>query len=59
LAGDPRVRAAILESYDTGVTRRQWFCRLVADETLKNTLAAYSQLSDQTARARREEGTLL
>jgi hypothetical protein len=45
--------AAIVESYETGVTLRQLFYRLVADGTLANTRAAYSQLSDQTARARR------
>ncbi len=45
--------AAIVASYDTGVTLRQLFYRLVADGTLQNTRAAYSALSDQTARARR------
>jgi hypothetical protein len=45
--------AAIVAAYDTGVTLRQLFYRLVADGTLENTRAAYSQLSDQTARARR------
>jgi hypothetical protein len=45
--------AGIVRSYETGVTLRQLFYRLVADQTLENTRATYSQLSDQTARARR------
>jgi hypothetical protein len=45
--------AAIVRSYDTGVTLRQLFYRLVADGTLENTRAAYGALSDQTAKARR------
>jgi hypothetical protein len=46
--------AAIVASYDTGVTLRQLFYRLVADGTLANTQAAYKGLSRETAKARRE-----
>jgi len=45
--------AAIVEGYDTGVTLRQLFYRLVADGTLPNTPSAYKSLSRQTAQARR------
>lgn len=44
---------SIMASYDTGVTLRQLFYRLVADETLPNTRQAYKVLSDRTAKARR------
>lgn len=46
--------AEIVSSYDTGVTLRQLFYRLVADETLRNMQTEYSMLSAYTARARRE-----
>lgn len=45
---------AIVESYDTGVTLRQLFYRLVSRELLPNKQSAYSRLSSLTARARRE-----
>ena len=49
------VRAAeIVGSYDTGVTLRQLFYRLVAAEILPNTRVAYCTLSRVTAEARRE-----
>jgi hypothetical protein len=44
---------AIVNGYDTGVTLRQLFYRLVAAELLPNTRVAYSTLSHQTAQARR------
>ena len=46
--------AAIVRSYDTGVTLRQCFYRLVSDGTLPNTVNAYKALSSRTAEARRE-----
>jgi hypothetical protein len=46
--------AEIVEDYDTGVTLRQLFYRLVADETIPNTSAAYKTLSRRTAQARRQ-----
>jgi len=45
--------AAIVDGYDTGVTLRQLFYRLVAAELLPNTQAAYKTLSSKTAEARR------
>jgi hypothetical protein len=45
--------ARIVEGYDTGVTLRQLFYRLVAAELLPNTTNAYKTLSDRTAQARR------
>jgi hypothetical protein len=45
--------AAIVASYDTGVTLRQLFYRLVAAELLPNTQTAYKTLSAKTAAARR------
>ena len=45
--------AAIVLSYDTRVTLRQLFYRLVADQTLPNTQTMYKQLSSRTAEARR------
>lgn len=45
--------AEIVRSYDTGVTLRQLFYRLVAAELLPNTSAAYKTLSSRTAEARR------
>src|SRR3546814_20143585 len=46
---------AIVESYTTGVTLRQLFYRLVANQTLVNTSSAYKSLSSRTAQARRDE----
>lgn len=43
----------IVRSYDTGVTLRQLFYRLVADGTLPNLQTKYRQLSATTAEARR------
>jgi hypothetical protein len=45
--------AEIVHSYDTGVTLRQVFYRLVAEGTLENTLGKYQELSHHTAEARR------
>lgn len=45
--------ARIVRSYDTGVTVRQLFYRLVSDGTLPNTRSYYSSLSSYTADARR------
>lgn len=47
--------AGIVRSYDTGVTLRQLFYRLVADGTLPNTRSAYTSLSSYTAEARRSD----
>lgn len=44
----------IVQSYDTGVTLRQLFYRLVAAEIIPNTQTAYKTLSAKTAAARRE-----
>jgi hypothetical protein len=46
--------AGIVESYDTSVTLRQLFYRLVSDGTLKNTESEYGQLSSRSAEWRRE-----
>jgi hypothetical protein len=46
--------ADIVRSYDTGVTLRQLFYRLVADGTLANTDTSYKTLSARTAAARRD-----
>jgi hypothetical protein len=46
--------AAIVRSYDTSVTLRQLFYRLVAERTLPNTTTAYKGLSRVTAEARRD-----
>lgn len=46
--------AAIVGGYDTGVTLRQLFYRLVATELLPNTQVAYKALSSRTAEARRQ-----
>jgi hypothetical protein len=45
--------ATIVESYDTLVTLRQLFYRLVAAQLLPNTTNAYKSLSKYTAEARR------
>ncbi len=47
--------AEIVASYDTGVTLRQLFYRLVSDLTIRNTRADYNQLSSRTVAARRDE----
>lgn len=46
--------AAIVRGYETRVSLRQLFYRLVADGTLPNTPSAYKQLSSRTGEARRE-----
>ena len=46
--------AEIVEGYDTPVTLRQLFYRLVAKGVLPNTSTAYKTLSSRTAAARRE-----
>jgi hypothetical protein len=46
--------AVIAESYDTAVTLRQVFYRLVAEQLIPNTRSAYKTLSDRTSRARRD-----
>lgn len=43
----------IVSSFETGVTLRQLFYRLVAAEILPNTIGAYKTLSARTAEARR------
>lgn len=48
--------AQIVASYDTGVTLRQLFYRLVAAGLLPNTTSAYKTLSERTAEARRRNG---
>src|SRR5665811_1531006 len=48
--------AEIVRSYDTSVTLRQLFYRLVAAEMLPNTTTAYKTLSSRTAEARRTGG---
>lgn len=45
--------AGIVSAYDTGVTLRQLFYRLVAAQLIPNTSSAYKQLSSKTAEARR------
>lgn len=44
----------IVRSYDTGVTLRQLFYRLVSEELIPNTQNYYKTLSDRTAAARRD-----
>lgn len=46
--------AEIVASYDTGVTLRQLFYRLVSQGILRNETAEYKQLSARTAEARRD-----
>jgi len=48
------IAAEIVESYDTPVTLRQLFYRLVATGSIPNTVAAYKMLSRTTAEARRQ-----
>jgi hypothetical protein len=45
--------AEIVASYNTGVTLRQLFYRLVSDGTIQNRQSEYKQLSSRTAEARR------
>ncbi len=46
--------AAVVYSYDTSVTLRQLFYRLVSEQLIPNSTAAYKRLSSLTAEARRE-----
>ena len=46
--------AEIVRGYETGVTLRQLFYRLVSESRIPNTKLAYDALSRHTARARRE-----
>jgi hypothetical protein len=46
--------ADIVESYDTSVTLRQLFYRLVSEQLLPNTDTSYKRLSALTAQARRD-----
>ena len=48
-----RAREIVL-SYDTSVTLRQLFYRLVSAQLIPNTQAAYKRLSELTAEARRD-----
>lgn len=47
------VAARIVRSYNTGVTLRQLFYRLVSAQILPNTQTAYKTLSDRTTKERR------
>lgn len=44
----------IVNSYDTGVTLRQLFYRLVSEELIPNSKSKYTSLATRTARARRD-----
>jgi hypothetical protein len=48
----------IVLRYGTGVTLRQLFYRLVADETLPNTISSCKGLSRDTGKARRDEASV-
>jgi hypothetical protein len=48
--------AEIVRSYDTSVTLRQLFYRLVSEQAIPNTTTAYKRLSSLTAQARRDDG---
>ena len=48
--------AEIVRGYDTDVTLRQLFYRLVSEEVLRNTPSDYKTLSARTAEARRTDG---
>src|SRR5262249_49539606 len=48
--------AAIVRSYNTSVTLRQLFYRLVSEQLLPNSQTAYKGLSARTAEARRQGG---
>lgn len=56
LSWEPILRRAadIVNGYDTGVTLRQLFYRLVSESVLPNTPSAYKALSARTAQARRD-----
>ena len=43
----------IVNSYDTGVTLRQLFYRLVSEELIPNSRSKYTSLATRTAQARR------
>src|SRR5215210_5197269 len=47
--------AEIVWSYDTSVTLRQLFYRLVSKQVIPNTTTAYKRLSSLTAEARRQD----
>lgn len=49
-----KIAREIVEQYDTGVTLRQLFYRLVAAEVIPNTRNYYQTLSSYTAEARRQ-----
>jgi hypothetical protein len=49
-----RQAAEIVQSYDTSVTLRQLYYRLVAAGVLPNTINSYKSLSDRTTRAREQ-----
>jgi len=49
-----KVAITIMDKYDTGVTLRQLFYRLVSIELIENTRSMYTSLSKKTATARRE-----
>lgn len=46
--------SSIVQSYETGVTLRQLFYRLVSQQMIPNSVSAYKVLSRKTAEARRE-----
>ncbi|MQB02474.1 MAG: hypothetical protein GEU78_20075, partial [Actinobacteria bacterium] len=46
--------AVIVEGYDTSVTLRQLFYRLVTSQLIPNSSTAYKRLSALTAQARRD-----
>ncbi|MGH7751577.1 MAG: hypothetical protein ACREN5_02070, partial [Gemmatimonadales bacterium] len=46
--------AGIVRSYDTSVTLRQLFYRLVSEQLVPNSTTAYKRLSSLTAQARRD-----
>lgn len=54
LAWPPIIERAreIVEGYDTGVTLRQLYYRLVAEQWFPNSTTSYKRLSDRTTRAR-------
>lgn len=49
-----RRAAEIVRSYDTGVTLRQLYYRLVSEQLIPNKQTAYNALSSRTAQARRD-----
>jgi hypothetical protein len=44
-----------VQSYDTSVTLRQLFYRLVSEQRIQNTTTAYKRLSELTVKARRAD----